>query len=712
MIGKLTAVTKKSFDNYSSDDTLKDVNVFFGTNGSGKSALSQWLLADNPENTAIFDTDYVHKNILMTDEISGVKLSVGEKKVTQEQNIERIIEANKKMQERLNTLTKTQVKNRNKLYVRLNDYLQEARKRFDLNKNINQKFNAKTDPINAVKQWELEIKDDVIQSESSEQLQLQELQIKGKLDSLKIDTQITKQRLEKFVRSMKQEFLVPDQHVTKNVIGWLEEGLNIHTYPYEKTICEFCGNEFVFENVQKNITDRINTEHSIVIKALIKINDEFEMLSHQLKKLPQDVIENTDIIKSIEIIQKQIRNKQNNTMNSIVVDEAIVENIEKMIDTVEYEKKKLFKDLDDIQKQKTLIEVVAKSWIGKQLSEDENVSSLIEDIKKQELPIREHMEVISANEKWVSDEQQKTLDLMPFLKFVNLQLHKMGMTFELEIMDTHEHYLIVKKDEINKYPLKSKDLSEGERRLLGFLHFYLGLFETIHDTFKSTITRIIIDDAITSLDNDNKFYFTDLINTLIKSLHGNIQMFIFTHSSSDFHNFGYGCGTEKVVYFKIEKNDSGNSLIRKISARDKMNYSDYYQEAFRSAFAFALTSNKNLPTFNYRSFGNKARYVFESHARSHYKIEYATVGSIKELKKCYEISEEDLPEFTRMLNVINALSHGMTFMDEEHISARELRLNIRVMFKVLYAKDAFHVNQMHDGLVTHTNRDQMNEWIK
>ncbi|PNZ23715.1 GTP-binding protein, partial [Staphylococcus succinus subsp. succinus] len=43
MLNKLENVSYKSFDNYTSNDNLTKVNIFFGRNGSGKSSLSEWL---------------------------------------------------------------------------------------------------------------------------------------------------------------------------------------------------------------------------------------------------------------------------------------------------------------------------------------------------------------------------------------------------------------------------------------------------------------------------------------------------------------------------------------------------------------------------------------------------------------------------------------------------------------------------------------------
>lgn len=42
-IEHISNINYKSFNNYTSNSNLKYVNIFFGTNGSGKSSLAEWL---------------------------------------------------------------------------------------------------------------------------------------------------------------------------------------------------------------------------------------------------------------------------------------------------------------------------------------------------------------------------------------------------------------------------------------------------------------------------------------------------------------------------------------------------------------------------------------------------------------------------------------------------------------------------------------------
>lgn len=87
MIKDISNITNKSFDHFSSDDEFGLINIIFGVNGSGKSALTQWLKNNVPEKNRLFDTNYVRNNILAQNEIMGVKLTVGQTALNLEENI-------------------------------------------------------------------------------------------------------------------------------------------------------------------------------------------------------------------------------------------------------------------------------------------------------------------------------------------------------------------------------------------------------------------------------------------------------------------------------------------------------------------------------------------------------------------------------------------------------------------------------------------------
>lgn len=91
-IEHISNINYKSFNNYTSNSNLKYVNIFFGTNGSGKSSLAEWLYQKNINKSLLFDTEYIRNNVQAVDEITGVAIQVG----PQIQHEEKITETEKK----------------------------------------------------------------------------------------------------------------------------------------------------------------------------------------------------------------------------------------------------------------------------------------------------------------------------------------------------------------------------------------------------------------------------------------------------------------------------------------------------------------------------------------------------------------------------------------------------------------------------------------
>ena len=52
----------------------------------------------------------------------------------------------------------------------------------------------------------------------------------------------------------------------------------------------------------------------------------------------------------------------------------------------------------------------------------------------------------------------------------------------------------------------------------------------------------------------------------------NAQVFILTHSSIDFHNFGFGFNNDSLLKALIYKDEHGNSNIRKVEPYESKNF--------------------------------------------------------------------------------------------------------------------------------------------
>lgn len=707
-IEKLEKISCKSFDNFTLDEPLSKVNIFFGTNGSGKSALSQWIQSSRSMGVKIFNTEYVSDNILAKDEISGVKLTVGEDAINVEDMIETIDTANGNIHKLIEKSNSHINEQKNRAFDILNTTLQQGKNQFSLNNNINQKANAKNNPKEAYNRW----LDDIDESEKSDvgssiELEQKKEILNNKLTTLSLIPIIDDLLVHDVFSKLSKIVLPPNNHVSKNLGEWLKEGYLFHNMDGEHATCQFCSNEFNSEVVKTRIEKRLNTEHAKYVSQLEEMLVNIKEAKRIIENISSQELSNylEIAVELIDIIESKIKN------TNVIQDETRIK-YDQLLEVngwIAKEQKDLFSQKKEIENKLLKIETVAKSWIGKQLKANENIQLIFKDIERLENSIYQHESILKQNEEWILEQQQLNSDLQPFRDLVNEQFSVLGVDFELEIMSEGAHYSI--RHKMSRTPIMTKDLSEGERRLLGFLHFYYDLFDKPHESFMSDIEIIIIDDPITSLDSDNRYYLTELINKFIKK--GIVlekQLFVFTHSSLDFHNFGYSL-SKGISFWKICKNPQGNSEIYKVAPEERRNYSNYYQTNFNSVFQFAILNKKGLSQSNFIHYGNKARIVLESHARANYQIEYATNQSYKSLSEVYEIEKESEDQFRRMLDVINSLSHGMSFIDENNISSIEVQKNVRYLLSVLYRKDRHHVENMAKPLISRGNKKDVMMWL-
>ena len=695
MIDKLVNISKKSFHNFSFDENLSKCNIFFGTNGSGKSSLSNWI-SENHESVKRFDTDYVLDNVYTVDSLSGIKLLVGANRIGIEEAIGNIKNANLNLVQHNQNIDKRIEDYKNEVFEFMAYNLSEARELFRMTRQINQKRNAKINPIDALKAWENDIIEaDFSKISSSDSIELELTNLKKEKSEITFDTS---RKIDIILTEIQniftQKIIKPDFQITKNLSEWLKEGLHLHNDGINQ--CKFCGNHFDYEKVHDSIQEKIQSQYSKAVESLERNKILLEGIKNDLFSQPKHLIDdrfeilNSNISEIINNIDEKIENP------SLVLPYTfeIEENYNKVICNIKAEIGNLDKEIFKREALLGEIENVAKSWVAQKILERYPIDEVSEQLQKYEEQQRANERYIEENKQWIQ-EVEPAGNLQPFADLLNDEFRVIGMNIECQI--DGNHYLLKHRTDPSII-ISTKDLSEGERRLLGFLHFYYDLYLEPGKSLKNNVEYVIFDDPITSLDSDNRYFLTELINIIIKKLTSmNAQVFILTHSSIDFHNFGFGFNNNSLLKALVYKDEHGNSNIRKVEPHESKNFSDYYRANFKTIYDFAKTSNSKLSTVdNCVRFANMGRLILESHARSNYRLEYATSSAITQLMKFYNISEEKEEEFQGMLDVINSLSHGLSFYDIDinQISPREIRDAIRKLISIMFSYDKNHVIAM------------------
>ena len=706
MISELKDINVKSFKHYSSSEKMGTANIIFGQNGSGKTSFAEWLATIQPM-TRVFDTDYVKNNILANDSLGAVHLTIGEEAVNSEKNIQNVTEANENIQLLIQNKTELIKRSNDQLYSEMAEKLSEAKQKFSMDRAINQKARAKVDPMAALKMWYADIDTNITEVGSSSELEGKKQRVLSELSDLAIELPFDEHRFVDFSKSMNESVQIPNEAISNDIAQWIIAGTNFHDMHDSNQTCQFCGSTFNGETVAHIIFEKTNSAHAKLIKALEKMKGDLLRFDAVLEKLPfPDVI--AKLSEANHVLINAVNQKIENTVQTISIEEDYWNLLIELESKIQELKKSKNESLRDINKQLARIELVAKSWIGQALKADQSVQLLVNTIKKTQDEMDSLRMAYTDNLKWITETHQEESNLNVFMNIANSELMKAGFGFELRIDAENNNYTVWHNTD--NIQLRLSQLSEGERRFIAFIHFYYDLFKVPEEQIADGISTVIIDDPITSLDSDNRFYLTELINGFIKfAIKSNVQIVILTHSSQDFHNFAYGSGKD-TKWFRIVKDEQGKSSVESVGQEEKNNYSDYYRTTFESLMSFAQLSKRKLNE-SHLSYGNKARVIFESHAKSHYKLMYATNASYPEIKKFYEIPDELDADVQRMLDVINSLSHGLTIIDDLDISPKELQTNVRTLLHLLWLKDEQHVLQMVGNKINRENRKDTMEWL-
>lgn len=721
MIDKFSDVNSKSFVNYYCHESLAKINIFFGMNGSGKSGLTQWIESKDPVSTRVFSTEYVIQNIKVDElaGINGVKITIGEQKVNFALQVEDIESANKNIEQTIVELGSQQEDLKGELFNLIETELKRAKESFK-GIRINQKNYAKTDPISALKSWRQDIKPNLTSSANTSltELNAKKSSLTNEISNLTsvLSNNMTLERFEKLNLALSKSVTIPDEEFTSELLRWLEEGVELHKLEqeeenHEKT-CEFCGNSFDSSFVKSIVDKKINTEYSKLIQAIDRFEQQLplsEVLVNIKTKLDKKILDHFN--DAIKVIKKFLSEKRSNPMLNICIDEQTLNNLFALDIAIQDRKRELIDELGEVEKALSNQENLTKHQVAQNLQNIPRVLELETLIPKYDTRINKEKVAVSDNKQQIRTWSEQTDDYAPFKEIVNQELAQLGLEFKLQLLESGQGYRI---EHLNtEIDMTVEDLSEGERRLLAFIHFYYDLFENITENsgkLDPIIEAIVIDDPITSFDADNRILLIERINSVIKRINNeNIQIFIFTHSSFDFHSFGYNVGNNKKRW-RINKNLQGESKITPISEEELKNFSDYYKSAFLELADFALLTNSELSEkLNAYHYGNKMRVVLESNARSNYNIENVTSTVVPTLIEYYKVDEELQDKFSEAVNLINSFSHGRSYYDEHinFVTPKTMRNAVRVIIKVLFNRDSYHVSLITNDKIKKRN---IKEW--
>ncbi|QGQ93789.1 hypothetical protein EHS13_02150 [Paenibacillus psychroresistens] len=603
MIEKIKINNRASYDQVGIVlDQLKQVNFIYGTNGTGKTTLSNSIKnseefpdckitwnRDIAIKKLVYNKEFVEENFHQKNNIKGIftlgkeSLDIQEKITSKASEITKLNDEMLKLKD--NFIQKSIERNENEaeyeekcwiLKIKYDSDLEEAFKGYRAGKN-KFKDKCKLESINADTSMIFEelksLSSKIFRGTKQRIHTINYIEFKG--TSTVINNPILNNRI------IGQEDIDIANLITKlNISDWVKQG-HIHMQMTEG-ICPFCQQN-LNEVFKVKLDQYFNDSYNEQLKELEGFNykyvtmvDEILNQIENVLKLENEFIHNENIItQKIIIFTKHESNKilimkKMKEPSCSVTLEAIGEELQKISECINQANKNISNhnaiiDNFNFEKDKLITSIWTfiaaenkedhKIYVEKDYRFEKAISGITSTINVKNAKI---LELILE----VEELESQITSVTPSINGMNKLLQSFSFT-NFKFLETSERgsYSIVRQDGEDA----KQTLSEGEKTFVTFLYF-IHLLNGSNDKSRITENKIVvIDDPISSLDSNILFIVSNLIRKIIEDIRtqkGTIQqVFILTHNIY-FHKevtFNKGKGSNKLkdeTFWILRKNNN------------------------------------------------------------------------------------------------------------------------------------------------------------
>lgn len=472
--------------------------------------------------------------------------------------------------------------------------------------------------------------------------------------------------------------------------GWFRQGV-----PYleeSNGLCPFCQRPLDQEFLDQ-VEEYFDETYLSALNDIGRLCDDYTLVADALvnnltamAEKPSVFLKTSDLkiavlqLKSVvENNKKKLSNKRTspNTIVQLEPIHAIAETIAQLFTEANAAIVTYNERIDHIKDEKeALISKVWKYIIHAQQND-------IEAYLKEETELKQAIEAtqaeIQALGKEIADESQKRRSLeqrltsvVPTANGINALLQNYGVTgFSLRVNDSENSYQFVRENGTPAY----ESLSEGERNFVTFLYFMYSLKGNRDESGHNDDKVVVIDDPVSSLDNDVLFLVSSLIRDLFKDIYagtGTIkQIFILSHNSYFYKEVSYkqGIDKKKTGYWMITKSNN----ISKITGYKENPVSSTYEMLWDEVKAASSAPSE----CNSITLANTMRRIIE-----HY---FNLLGGIDLSKFHLDFPDGERQVFKSLISWANAGSHSAfdDYSATPHIYNTETYLKV---FRDLFVK--------------------------
>lgn len=573
MIGKIRIKEVASYDSTGIEVNLGKINYIYGSNGTGKTTISELLRNRGREKFSscsiewkpgvsdfdmfVYNRNFVQENFNVRNDIKGIftlgKESteilalIDQKKQDAEKHQERIGKLKENIEQKAGEVENLHAKFINECWDLKQKYDEVFEDAFTGVRNNKKRFMKRCLDEATNNNTDIHTYDDLIKRVESVFKNPRE-----KVETIpKIYYESSVEQQSIFLTRIigKKDIDIARLITQLNISDWVQQG---HKHIGDKdSICPFCQQELPVDFKEKldEYFDETYTEQIQILSSAIEkykketssfleryrflIAEDIPFINKE-KVASQFEVMNSTYKENIQLLEK----KGNEPSRSVELSSIIscVEEIKSEVAQANSQISELNRVIDNIKVEKTSL--VKDIWRFIVEENKSNNDYYISNLRKQNSAIDGMEKGIvqqGGYKKALEDEaielQNQLTSILPSINEINLLLKSFGFTnFQLAESAEKGNYKIVRENGEDA----NETLSEGEKTFITFLYFYQ-LINGSNDQDKVNTARVVaIDDPISSLDSNILFMVSNLINNLkkkVRSKDSNFkQLIILTHN--------------------------------------------------------------------------------------------------------------------------------------------------------------------------------------
>lgn len=615
IIDKIENYSYKSFHNFNSSECpFYDVNYIYGKNGRGKSSLARGIVKEFEKinkKVAIYDTNYISDYLLLDSDpgrVTGVKAIFGSSNINYKKQVNTVESEIKEINDKIDGLN-ADIKEYN---VSIINHISEIHDRMKGDSSVRKK-NLKNIGIEGPEVCKDTFRKDLKEGiEIGSEVPLTNEKVESRLNNLRgivLPANPIIEVIDEDICSRIEKKYDTYTNIPEEILSWIGFGIKIHKDANNNSDCLFCGSGMSILEIENRYAQIINQEWKDTQNYLknfqSKFHDGIESCKDVYNKLAI-IIHNFDIDIEIPKIDfsfyyKHVKNllevKFKDPSDSISFSDDFINDYNEVCSSL--------KDLSDntrslIEKEKSNLEKYRnnkndyiKNAIAREVLKDFSEG----DLKSFEDLINEkgkELETCRSELNTLKDEHstllEKMSDYSSFASYLNHELEEIGIPVSITEDKINKGSYIIKNTQGNN--LTIEDVSEGEKNILSLIYFYYSLFQDDgFQSIKDGVDAIVIDDPVSSLDDNNKLYILYLVRDLIDKSQksgSKIQFFVLTHSWEDFYTLTYhrNKNPQKSQLLEVYKSVSNNGMtqnsqIREIDASENGPYKRLFNEVHK-----------------------------------------------------------------------------------------------------------------------------------